>query len=167
MGRYSVISGALTTVAFCVYIDGMSSLDQFLFIDLIPFMLSVLGFSLLAFVDPIALAHGSSGDSAVSAFSADHGSGLQQRLGDVREKSSWVFGIMMCMISTALSITFNATGAIGCASAQRTGASGSTWPGFALVLQSIMWLGAATALFVDKAASAYDGRDGPMLQSSD
>ncbi len=144
MGRLTFAAGALCMVAFLSFLDGVLSLESMSFVIVVPLLLSIGGFALLAAVDPQLLAAGS--DFSASAF---------RSTGDdpmliVRHRASFVAGATLLMTSTAVALTVNGFGETvsGCA---RDNVA-SSWPGFAVVFQGWLWLLAAVALYVDKCA---------------
>ena len=76
----------------------------------------------------------------------------------IRQRASFVIGVMLLLISTSISLTMNGfeNDSTGCA---RDGVA-SSWPGFSLVFQGWSWLAAATFLYLDKCIVARGGRGG-------
>ncbi len=167
MGKWTVVSGALVTVALMSFIDGMVSLSSMPFPVVVPFLLSALGFGLLAVVDPFMLS--SVPDSFVSVSVQFGGMSNNDPYAQVRQRASFVLGTMLLLIGTSIALTMNGVGdgATGCASDGRySAADAAWWPGFSLVFQSWMFLFAATTLFWDKCVMQTQ-HSGPMLDPAD
>lgn len=163
MGRFTVLSGALATCAFMSFLDGMLSLASLPFPVVVPFLLSSLGFFLMAMVEPKMLLSGYNDAAFVTMAPVSSSGGGSDPFAQVRMRGSFVLGTMLQLISTAIALTMNgvADGTTGCSS----GRSDAPWPGFSLVFQSWLWLAASTALFVDKCRLSYPGA--ALLVSSD
>ena len=160
MGLFTVLSGAMVTVALLSFIDGMISLDSFPFPIIVPFLLSFLGFMMVSFVDPFMLSSTSDGLglSSSSSIMMMGSSSSDDPYIQIRQRASFVLGVMLLLISTSISLTLNGfeNESTGCA---KDGVA-SSWPGFSLVFQGWCWLAAATFLYLDKCIVARGGRGG-------
>ncbi len=155
MGRWSVFSGAMVSVALLSFIDGMLALESFPFPVVVPFLLSFLGFALISLVDPFMLSTEiSDPSSSFSNFRSD--SNNNDPFDRIRHRASFVLGVMLLLISTSMSLTLNGfqNESTGCS----RNLSGSSWPGFSLIFQGWCWLAAAVFLYLDKCIVARGGR---------
>lgn len=175
MGLFTVLSGATVMVALLSFIDGMISLDSFPFPIIVPFLLSFLGFMMISVVDPFMLSSTSDGLGFSSSSSFHHqsiftsssngdGSGGDPYI-QIRQRASFVLGVMLLLISTCISLTVNGfeNESTGCA---KDGVA-SYWPGFSLVFQGWCWLVAATLLYVDKCIVIRGSSVGSILSQQD